>query len=93
VFVRGTVDDTLWFLLDSGNLDVVQAAPHLRNRTSSSSGAPWEAELTLDGLSGVRTMFRTRDIIYDGALSEEFLRLWVLAFDLSANAVWAARTP
>ncbi len=90
VFVRGVVGDTVWFLIDSGNLDVVQAGPHLRGRTESDAGDTWEAELTLDGLPGVGTTFRTRDIIYDGVLSEEFLRQWILAFDLASNEVWAA---
>jgi hypothetical protein len=90
VFVRGVVEDTVWFLVDSGNLDVVQAGPHLRGRAESDSGETWEAELTLEGLPGVETTLRTRDIIYDGVLSEEFLRQWILAFDLAANEVWAA---
>lgn len=90
VFVRGVVADPAWFLIDTGNLDVVQAGPHLGRRTASSAGDTWEAELVLEGLPGVRTTFRTRDIIYDGVLSEEFLRQWTLAFDLSANEVWAS---
>jgi hypothetical protein len=86
VFVRGEVDSTAWFLVDSGNLDVVQAAPHL--------GGPedvWEHDLQLDGLDPVATSFRTRDIIYDGVLSEDFMRQWLFSFDLAANEVWAMR--
>jgi hypothetical protein len=93
VFVRGAVADTGWFLIDNGNLDVVQARPQLRGRNDSSLGQTWEATLTIEGLTGVPTTFHTRDIIYDGVLSEAFLRLWTLAFDLSANEVWAARVP
>jgi hypothetical protein len=89
VFVRGVVEDTAWFLVDTGNLDVVQVGPHLRGTTGSSAGGTWEARLTLEGLSGMPATFRTRDVIYDGVLSEAFLRQWVLAFDLSANEVWA----
>jgi hypothetical protein len=91
VFVRGAVGDTAWFLMDSGNLDVVQAGPHLQTLGLSSASETWDAELALDGLPGVPTTFRTRDIIYDGVLSESFLRQWIFAFDLSTNRVWAAR--
>jgi hypothetical protein len=90
VFVRGVVEDTAWFLIDSGNLDVVQAGPHLRGTPNSSRAETWDAELTLEGLPGIRTTFRTRDIIYDGVLSEEFLRQWILTFDLASSEVWAA---
>jgi hypothetical protein len=90
VFVHGTVPDTGWFLLDSGNLDVVQARPHYGRPTVPSVSETWEAELRLHGLPAVPTLFRTREIIYDGVLSEEFLRQWTFAFDLSAKAVWAA---
>ena len=93
LFVRGALMDTAWFLIDNGNLDVVQAAPHLRGGTDTAAAGTWTATLTLEGLPGVRTTFRTRDIIYDGVLSEEFLRLWIVAFNLSANEVWAARAP
>lgn len=91
VFVRGAVGVTAWFLMDSGNLDVVQAGPHLQPARSSDAFETWDAELTLDGLPGVPATFRTRDIIYDGVLSESFLRQWIFAFDLSVNQVWAAR--
>ena len=86
VFVRGEVDSTAWFLVDSGNLDVVQAAPYL-----GGSEDVWEHDLHLDGMPPVSTSFRTRDIIYDGALSEEFMRDWVFTFNLASNEVWVAR--
>ena len=89
VFVRGTVRDTLWFLIDSANLDVVQAGLHVPASDRDSSGA-WEDDLTIEGLPPVRTSFRTRDIIYDGVLSEAVLRSWVLTVDLAAEEVWAA---
>ena len=47
--------------------------------------------LTLDGLRGTPTVFRTPEMIYDEVLSEAFLRQRVFAFDLAVNAVWAAR--
>jgi len=86
VFVRGEVDAPAWFLLDNGNLDVVQAAPHL-----GSAENVWEHVLHLDGMPPVTTSFRTRDIIYDGVLSEEFMRQWLFSFDLASNEVWAMR--
>jgi len=88
VFVRGAVDGPAWFLLDNGNLDVVQAALHL--------GGPeevWEHVLQVDGMPPVTTSFRTRDIIYDGVLSEEFMREWLFSFDLASNEVWVMRAP
>jgi hypothetical protein len=39
----------------------------------------------------IRTKIRTRDIIYNGVLSEEYLRQWILSFNLSANEAWATR--
>ena len=90
VFVRGAVRDTAWFLLDSGNLDVVQIAPHVAGSTTPAD--TWESELRLDGIPAVRTTFRQRDMIYDGALSEAVLRMWTLTFDLADNAVWIARS-
>lgn len=89
VFVRGEVDSEAWFLLDSGNLDVVQAAPHLGGAASGASSDPWTHDLALGGLPAIGTSFRTRDIIYDGVLSEEFMRNLVFAFDIEANEVWA----
>jgi len=88
VFVRGATSDTGWFLIDSGNLDVVQVAAHMAG-AHPSEGGTWEAPLTLDGVPTVQATFRTGDIIYDGVLSEGFLRQWTLAFDLSDSAVWA----
>jgi len=94
VFVRGAVADTAWgwFLIDSGNLDVVQIAPHL-HMSERIVDEPLRGDLTLDGVSAVPTSFRVSDIIYDGVLSEEFLRGFVWTFDLSTNRVWAARIP
>jgi hypothetical protein len=86
VFVRGEVASAAWFLVDSGNLDVVQVAPHL-----GGSEDVWENLLHLDGMPPVAASFRTRDIIYDGVLSEEFMREWLFSFDLASNEVWVMR--
>ena len=93
IFLLGKVRDFGWFLLDSGNLDVVLVSQHLAKKilldTTASSNI-WESELQLRNLSSVSTRFRTKDIIYDGALSEEFMRKWIFTFDLSINAVWVS---
>ena len=88
LFLKGMVDSgpPVWFLLDSGNLDRVQLAPHL---TTQGRDSLRDGDVTLDGLGGIRTGLRTRDIIYDGVLSEGFLHHLVLTIDLAANAVWA----
>lgn len=86
VFVRGEVDASAWFLVDNGNLDVVQVAPHLGD-----SANVWEHVLHVDGMPPVATSFRTSDIIYDGVLSEEFMREWLFSFDLASNEVWVMR--
>jgi len=91
IFLHGKIKDYGWFLLDSGNLDVVLVSPHLANKElndSTASSNIWESDLKLSILSSVFTKFRTKEIIYDGALSEEFMRKWIFTFDLSINAVW-----
>jgi hypothetical protein len=93
LFLRGKIRDYGWFLFDSGNLDVVLVSQHLANNNlndSTASSGIWESELQLKNLSSVPTRFKTREIIYDGALSEEFIRKWVFTFDLSINAVWVS---
>jgi hypothetical protein len=95
--VRGTNADSGWFLLDSGNLDAVQLAPHMRVLDSSvmqsRSADTVTAALTLDGWPAVQSSFRIRPLLYDGALSEAYLRNWTFSFDLAAGKVWAARLP
>jgi hypothetical protein len=80
------VDDNVpaWFLIDSGDLDVVMAAPHVAR---SNGPETWSAELRLRGLCGTTTQIRTHDIIHDGALSEEFLRKFTWTFDLKSSRV------
>jgi hypothetical protein len=91
VFLHGKVKEFGWFLLDSGNLDATIVAPHLAIETKSDvteSSNTWEAEFAFGNSASVPARFRTRKIIYDGALSEEFLREWVFTFDLINNSVW-----
>ena len=91
IFLHGKLREYGWFLLDSGNLDVVLVSPHLdfnRPIDSTKTSDVWEAELNISNLSPKSTRCRTKDIIYDGALSEEFMSDWIFTFDLSSNAVW-----
>lgn len=88
VFVHGAAPSAGWFLLDSANLDVVRLGPHMVSPAAGEQVA--EIEVALDGLEGVVVPARTADILYDGALSEAFLRRWILTFDLRSEAVWAA---
>lgn len=88
VFVRGDLDESGWFLLDSGNLDLVQAAPHMIHGGGVDSR---EASLRLSGLPPVAVSVRGRDIVHDAVLSEAFLRGWVWTFRLATGDVWAAR--
>jgi len=96
IFLRGEIresEDYGWFLLDSGNLDAVIVSQHMVNNNitdSTASSVTWESEISLGNLSSVSVKFRTKEIIYDGALSEAFLRKWIFTFDLSNNAVWAS---
>lgn len=95
IFLRGKIghSDDGWFLFDSGNLDVVLVSQHLVNKKlidSTASSGIWESELKLRNLSSVSIKFRTKKIIYDGALSEKFIRKWVFTFDISNNGVWVS---
>jgi hypothetical protein len=89
VFVLATAPARGWFLIDSGNLDVVRLGPHYPAAGEADADGVWESRLTLEGAGPVRARFRTAQIIYDGLLSEEFLRQWTLTFDLAGNQVWA----
>ncbi len=92
VFLSGKIKAFGWFLLDSGNLDATIVAPHLAAEMESDateSSSTWEAEFSFGNSAPVPTRFRTKKIIYDGALSEEFMRKWVFTFDLMDHSVWA----
>lgn len=86
VFAHAGTPHPAWYLLDSGNLDVVRVAPQVAGRDA---GATWNAELALDGLPARPAEFRSVELIHDGVLSEAYLREWTLTFDLAHNRVWA----
>lgn len=89
VFLRGRLDERGWFLFDSANLDLVQAAPHMLGAVGP---LPREVDATLkiDGLPPIISPLRVRELIHDGALSEAFLRAWVWTFDLARSEIRAA---
>ena len=89
VFVRATAPVAGWFLIDSGNLDVVRVADRFRDPGAEADGT-WRAPLKLAGMPESRSIFRAADIIYDGMLSEEVLRQWTMTFDLASERVWAS---
>ncbi len=94
VFVYGRLKKDGWFLLDSGNLDAIMVSKEFLDNDSLNSNSTSdlnEAELKLAGLPFRPVRYRTGDIIYDGALSEEFMREYIFTFDLSSNAVWARK--
>jgi hypothetical protein len=90
LFLRGALDEPGWFLFDSGNLDLVQATPHMLRATGPLPREVDAALLNIDGLPPAKSSLRVRDILYDGALSESFLRAWVWTFRLATGEVWAA---
>ncbi len=95
VFLYGSIKEYGWFLFDSGNLDAIIVSPHLALETRSDavdSSDPWQSTFAFQNLAPVSAEFRTKKIIYDGALSEAFLREWVFTFDLNQNSIWAMPT-
>ena len=88
VFLEGRLsgsDLSAWFLLDSGNLAETLLAPHVRNEAATS-----DVTLVFSDSLAVTAAGRTADIIYDGALSEAFLRQIVVALDLKRGQAWVA---
>jgi hypothetical protein len=89
VFVRATAPVAGWFLIDSGNLDVIRVAARFRNSQAGADGS-WKAPLKLAGMPEGQSVFRSAEIIYDGMLSEEVLRQWTMTFDIASGRVWAS---
>jgi hypothetical protein len=92
VFLRGRFKKYGWFLLDSGNLDVLLVSEEFLIKDEMDSNKVsnvTQAEFQIEGLPSHSVRYRTKNIIYDGALSEEFMREYIFTFDLSSNAIWA----
>ena len=93
VFLHGKAQKSGWYLLDCGNLDVVLLSEKLNINSSSDSIASsgvWESEFIFDNFEPISTKFRKKDIIYDGALSAEFMNDFIFTFDLASNGVWVS---
>lgn len=88
VFLEGRVagnDQGAWLLLDSANLAETLLAPHVRDDES-----PADVTIVFSDSLAVTAPARTADIIYDGALSEAFLRQLIVALDLKRGRAWVA---
>ena len=87
VFLEGRpagTDQSVWLLLDSGNLAETLLAPHVRDDSTS------DVTFVFSDSLSVTAPARTADIIYDGALSEALLRQLVVALDLVRGQAWIA---
>lgn len=93
LFLHGRLDEPGWFLFDSGNLDLVQAAPHMVRATGAVPRQVEAAAFAVDGLPVTSLPVRVRELIHDGALSESFLRDWVWTIDLAHGGIWAYPHP
>jgi hypothetical protein len=78
-------NQSTWLLLDSGNLAETLLAAHVRDED-----APSDATIVFSDSLAITAPARTADIIYDGALSEAFLRQLVVTLDLGRGRAWVA---
>ncbi len=88
VFLQGRLrgaENSVWLLLDSGNLGETLLAPHVRTDVAGS-----DVTITLGDSVVVAAPARTAEIIYDGALSEAFLRQVIISLDLRRGEAWIA---
>lgn len=88
VFLKGHVvgtDQSAWLLLDSGNLAETLLAPHVRDDAAAS-----DVTIAFSDSLAITAEARTTDIIYDGALSEAFLRQIIVALDMGRGLAWVA---
>lgn len=91
VFVRMKAPAAGWYLLDTGNLDVVLVSTHLLGDTvPPADGSAQVTAVELEGLAPVEARWRGREIIYNGVLSEEFIRKFILTIDVAHSEVWVA---
>jgi len=90
VFLRMVAPTVGWYLLDSGNLDVVRVRSHVVSNAGSGEEIA-SGFVQLEGAEPIESQWRTADIIYDGALSEAYIRQWVITLDLSKGETWVMR--
>jgi hypothetical protein len=82
----------LWLELDSGNLDVIQLAPHAA-RLFGIADAPANVALRLAPSHVIQAPARRRELIYDGVLSESSIARDVYTMDLATGKLWVGRSP
>jgi hypothetical protein len=90
----------LWLLLDNGNIAGTILAPHALDqlgvpaawpgRDGTPAGAV-ELEIEVVGLEARLDQVMVREIIYDGVLSETFMRQAPMMFDLREKDPWIGR--
>jgi ABC-type Co2+ transport system permease subunit len=102
IFVEIAADpEPLWFLLDSGNLDAVIVDPHSlpllnvsqKNGIAPASDEPFDLDIVVSGQLLPDVLARTRDIIYDGILSEAVMRQFVITIDVANEEIWLVPKP
>lgn len=88
--------DTLWLLVDSGNLDAVVLAPHaarLLGLPDSLDASLPRTRLPLTSALAAEVPTRIRDLILDGAWNAAWLEQGRLTLDLATGAAWWAPHP
>lgn len=90
----------LWFLVDSGNMANILASPGALEQWGLDEAARKKAveekraevPLKVDGAPDAPPRVAIRDLIYDGALNEVFLRHYAVTLDLKQQKVWYGPT-
>jgi hypothetical protein len=76
--------DTVWLLLDSGNLRGTLLSTNLLRDSLLLLGSPREAILRMPGDSSLTLPYASADLVVDGALGTDFLRRGPVTLDLRA---------
>lgn len=90
VFLRMVAPTTGWYLLDSANLDVVRVGSHAV-ADAVADGEITSGPVQFEGVMPIDGQWRAADLIYDGALSEAYMRQWVFTLDLMNGTTWVKR--
>lgn len=82
--------DTLWLLVDSGNLGPVLLAPHAARLLGVADSVGAEATVQLPMAPGLTesVAILVRELILDGALNAAWLERGRLTFDLATGETW-----
>src|SRR6185436_4929083 len=95
LFVAARVNGgKLWLELDSGNVTVIQLAPHAARLLGVGAGpSPGNVTLRLAPSHVIKAPARQRELIYDGVLSEGAIANDVYTMDLATGKLWVSRRP